>query len=617
MTSTSAGSGASTGDGGDGGGESWSGWFTRAKPQPQTSPEAAAGAEPAAGADTPPASAAPGPGPEAEPVRIPGEALGQPAGPDARGVPEAADRPAQPEPEPEPQVQRAGAAAEFASVAESGRAAPPRPRGDAEPGGRGPAVIRPVGSAADRARPAEAAADVPAASAASPSAAAPDGSGAYTGDGSERAHEHPAAEYAESPEYADSPAYGDSAAYTVPAQRGDGLGQSDSFERAETGAELSREALLTRRTLAEIEPQADAVTAYFYALLFLEHPELRELFPASMDAQRDRLFRALLTAVRLSDDDELLHRYLSGLGRGHRKYGTRPEHYPAVGECLITAISQYAPGSWDEETEAAWVAAYTRISQIMIDAAAEDAQRAPAWWNAEIVTHERRTSDIAVISVRPDSPYPFRAGQYTAIETPWWPRVWRHYSFASAPRPDGLLTFHVKAVSAGWVSSALVHRAQPGDVLRLGPPEGSMTLDHRTESGLVCVGGGTGIAPVKALVEDVAQQGSRRPVEVFYGARSGPELYDLETMFKLDQQYAWLSLRPVVSQGPGPAHADAVVGGLPDALRRYGPWRQGCEGFISGPPGMIRSTLDALVASGIPAQRVRYDAVQELVARGD
>ncbi|NLU76137.1 flavohemoprotein [Streptomyces sp. HNM0575] len=377
----------------------------------------------------------------------------------------------------------------------------------------------------------------------------------------------------------------------------------------------SHDAGLIRRTLEEIEPRADAATAYFYALLFVQQPQLRDLFPVSMDTQRDRLFRALLTAVRLADEVEALTEYLAGLGRGHRKYGTLPEHYPAVGECLLGALAQYAPESWSQETEEAWVRAYTTISQAMIDAAAEDAQHAPAWWNAQIVSHELRTSEIAVITLRPDQPYPFLAGQYTSVETPWWPRVWRHYSFASSPRSDGLLTFHVKAVPAGWVSNALVHRARPGDVLRLGPPAGSMTVDHVTESGLLCVGGGTGIAPIRALVEDVAEHGRSRPVEVFYGARSDHDLYDLDTMMRLEQKHRWLSVRPVVATPPGSAFANALAGQLPDAVRQYGPWAE-YDGYLSGPPGMIRSGVDALMASGVPADRIRHDSLTELITGG-
>ncbi|MFI6933593.1 globin domain-containing protein [Streptomyces sp. NPDC050287] len=375
-------------------------------------------------------------------------------------------------------------------------------------------------------------------------------------------------------------------------------------QRSAPSQDASPDAVLIRRTMGEIGPVADKVTSYFYALLFVRHPDLRSLFPAAMDTQRDRLLKALLTAAEHIDNTEILVDYLQNLGRGHRKYGTQAEHYPAVGECLIGALSKYSPG-WDTETEGAWVRAYTTISQVMIDAAAADELRAPAWWYAEVVSHDLRTPDVAVVTVRPDQPYPFLAGQYASLETPWWPRIWRHYSFASAPRSDGLLSFHVKAVPAGWVSNALVHRARPGDIIRLGPPAGSMTVDHTSASGLLCLGGGTGIAPIKALVEDVAEHGARRPVEVFYGARTDHDLYDIDTMLRLQQSHSWLSVRAVVDQQ---AHVQ-----LPDAIREYGPWNE-YDAYLSGPPGMIRSGVDALRDIGVPFERIRHDSLEELVA---
>ncbi|MDX3463073.1 globin domain-containing protein, partial [Streptomyces scabiei] len=382
----------------------------------------------------------------------------------------------------------------------------------------------------------------------------------------------------------------------------------DLGHRPPGGPTASPDAVLIRRTMAEVGPVADKVTSYFYALLFVQHPDLRSMFPPAMDAQRDRLLKALLTAAEHIDNTPVLVDYLQNLGRGHRKYGTQADHYPAVGECLIGALSRYAKESWNDETEAAWVRTYTTISQVMIDAAAADELRAPPWWLAEVVSHEPKTPDIAVITVRPNQPYPFLAGQYTSLDTPWWPRIWRHYSFASAPRSDGLLTFHVKAIAAGWVSNALVHRARPGDVLRLGPPAGAMTVDHTSDSGLLCLGGGTGIAPIKAMVEDVAEHGRNRPVEVFYGARTGQDLYDLDTLLRLQQSNSWLEVRPVVDR-----HGLLQ---LPDAIRDHGPWN-GYDAYLSGPPGMIRSGVDALKDAGIPPDRIRHDSVEELVAAGD
>ncbi|MGW7456964.1 globin domain-containing protein [Streptomyces sp. NPDC054797] len=379
-------------------------------------------------------------------------------------------------------------------------------------------------------------------------------------------------------------------------------GGTDRIPAGGGATDPSPDAVLIRRTLAEIAPVADRMTSYFYALVFTGHPEIRGMFPAAMDTQRDRLLKALLTAAEHIDNPSVLVPYLSRLGTGHRKYGTMAGHYPAVGEALLGALARYAQ-DWGPQTEAAWVRAYTLISQTMIDAAAEDEVRAPAWWHAEVVSHDLRTPDIAVLTVRPDQPYPFLAGQYTSVETPWWPRVWRHYSFASAPRADGLLSFHVKAVPAGWVSTALVRHARPGDVLRLGPPAGSMVVDHTTDNGMLCLAGGTGMAPIKALIEDVAEHGQRRPVEVFFGARSDSDLYDKDTMLGLQRSHPWLSVRPMVGDG--------LAGQLPQAIGAHGPWSS-YDAFVSGPPAMIRSGVDELLRIGIPGERIRHDAVEEL-----
>ncbi|WP_329417149.1 FAD-binding oxidoreductase [Streptomyces sp. NBC_00704] len=384
-------------------------------------------------------------------------------------------------------------------------------------------------------------------------------------------------------------------------------GHLGPLQRSAPAGEASPDAVLVRRTMAEVAPVADEFTSYFYATLFVRHPDLRALFPPAMNVQRDRLLKALLTAAERIDDAPFLIEYLQNLGLGHRKYGTRAEHYPAVGECLLGALSRYAGAVWDGRTEAAWVRTYTRLSQVMIDAAAADELRAPALWHAEVVSHELRTPDVAILTVRPDQPYAFRAGQYTSLETPWWPRIWRHYSFASAPRSDGLLTFHVKAVPAGWVSTALVHRVRPGDVLRLGQATGSMTVDHNRGSGLLCLCGGTGIAPVKALVEEAAEHGRRRPVEVFYGARSVHDLYDIETMRGLQRAHSWLEVRPVIDRNG--------LTQLPDALRTFGPWTD-CDACVAGPPGLIRSAVKALREAGVSRERIRHDAVEELVVPG-
>ncbi|MER8183357.1 globin domain-containing protein [Kitasatospora sp. NPDC094015] len=375
-----------------------------------------------------------------------------------------------------------------------------------------------------------------------------------------------------------------------------------------------RDLQLIRDTLAVVEPLADRATAHFYALIFLHHPEIRALFPAAMDVQRDRLFRALLLAARSADDPAGLTVYLSRLGEGHRKYGTLTGHYGPVGECLVAALAKYCGSRWDADTELAWRRVYRLVSTIMIEAAEAAARTAPPWWQAEVVSHQQRTPDIAVLTLRPDQAYPYRAGQYAPVETPWWPRVWRHFSFATAPRPDGLLTFHVKAVQAGWVSNALVHRAAPGDVLRLGPAAGRMVLDHGTGDGegLLLLGGGTGIAPIGALVEELAEHGAGgRRVQVFHGARRAAELYELPALLRAADRHPWLTVHPVLSAEP--PTAGALHGELPEVVARYGPWH-GYSAYLSGPAAMVRRGTAVLARAGVAAERIRHDLVGDLAA---
>jgi len=104
-------------------------------------------------------------------------------------------------------------------------------------------------------------------------------------------------------------------------------------------------------------------------------------------------------------------------------------------------------------------------------------------------------------------------------------------------------------------------------------------------------------------------------VDVFYAARSGHDLYDLDTMLELEQRHSWLQVRPVVSHTPA-GEAGLVAGHLPDIVTRFGPW-PAYDAYLSGPPGMIRSSVDALLGIGMPNYRIRHDSLEELVSARD
>ncbi|MEV7244507.1 MULTISPECIES: globin domain-containing protein [unclassified Streptomyces] len=361
---------------------------------------------------------------------------------------------------------------------------------------------------------------------------------------------------------------------------------------------------LVRASLDVVSPHVAELAAHFYSILFARYPQVRDLFPADLDVQRERLVRALLRIVELVDDPANLVAFCSRLGRGHRKFGTQSAHYPAVGECLLQALAHFAGPAWSPALAGAWQRAYTAAADVMVRAAEDDARERPAVWDAHIVGHVHRGHGIAEITVQPQLPYPFVAGQYVTVETPWVPRQWRQYSPAHAPRPDSRLTFHVRAVSGGKVSNALVHHARLGDPVRLGPPEGDMVLRQTPQRDLLFVAGGTGLAPIRALIEEAARDGigDAREVSLFIGARTADELYGLDDMLRMSQRYHWLRVRAAVSH----ERIAGLEGTLPEVLAEFGPWYRH-EAYLCGPPQMLGEAVQALRRHGVPPRHIHYD----------
>src|SRR3954447_12636959 len=364
---------------------------------------------------------------------------------------------------------------------------------------------------------------------------------------------------------------------------------------------------IIKESFALFEPRAEEISTYFYGRLFAENPRLRAFFPPAMDRQRERLFHALRKIVWSLDSPDTLSTFLSRLGRDHRKFGVEPGHYDAMGRALMATLRKFGGEAWTAEMESAWRAAYTTVAAMMIEAAEEHAAAQPPWWTGEIVGHELRGPDIAVLTVRPDRTLPYEAGQYITIQTARWPWMWRPYSVANAPREDGLLRFHVRAVPSGWVSGTLVRHVKIGDTLLLGHAAGTMTLEPDADRGILCVAGGTGLAPLKALVEEVIAKGLRRDIHLLFGARTPAELYDLQDLRALEGRTPWLRVLPVVSADPA---FDGMHGLLPDVLDRFPDW-SGHDVYTAGPSEMVERTITVLDELGVPATRIHYDRLDD------
>jgi NAD(P)H-flavin reductase/hemoglobin-like flavoprotein len=397
---------------------------------------------------------------------------------------------------------------------------------------------------------------------------------------------------------------GDPAAAAPDVARQSEAGQSEG--RQSEGRQSDPAMAAIKETFARLTKAGDDATAYFYGSLFSKRPRLRELFPPAMDEQRDRLLLALTRIVDSMSTPEEMANYLAQLGRDHRKYEVEPAMYEAVGAALIATLRAFAGSAFTPEAQKAWEQTYTAASSIMIRSAEDDSVHSPASWPAEVVACEERGPGIAVLTVAPYQQLRYQAGQHITLQTPRWPHVWRPYSIGGCPRDDGLIRIHVKAVPGGWVSNALVHRTKPGDEVILGPPLGTMTLQAAEDRDLLCVAGGTGLSPIKAITEQVIKEsrgGSGRRVYLYYGARCREELYDLRDLWRLVDAYEGLQLTLVTSDDPA---YHGMQGNVGRVAARYLP-HDNCEAYVAGPAGMVRETLRVLDRAGIPPERMHYD----------
>ncbi len=220
------------------------------------------------------------------------------------------------------------------------------------------------------------------------------------------------------------------------------------------------------------------------------------------------------------------------------------------------------------------------------------------------------THDIMQVDLRLDRPISYTAGQFADLGLAQFARP-RSYSFANpAPSSAGReVSFHVRQVPGGSYSDWLFATDRVGEPCELHGPAGNFYLRPDTAP-ILCVAGGSGMAPIKAILEAAARQKFERPVTYLFGARQQRDLYCSKEMQALREQWPeTFRYLPILSEEPAGSSWQGGRGLVTDhiASETVGFELRDCHAYLCGPPGMIDAALVALEQNQVPIEHIHYD----------
>jgi CDP-4-dehydro-6-deoxyglucose reductase len=230
---------------------------------------------------------------------------------------------------------------------------------------------------------------------------------------------------------------------------------------------------------------------------------------------------------------------------------------------------------------------------------------------------ERLCHDVMQLTLALPKSQSFRyiAGQYIDILL----RDGRRRSFSMAnPSSDSPLKLHIRHVPSGAFSSRVFETMKVRELLRLEGPFGTFFLREDSDKRLLFVAGGTGLAPIKAIIEQTIIDGIKRPMHLYWGVRSERDLYDHQWASDIAKAHDHIDYTPVLSEPDAsdrPEHSwTGATGWVHQSVLVDHPSLADAEVYAAGPPVMIDAIKQTFFAAGLNEDELFYDSFEHAVA---
>jgi ferredoxin-NAD(P)+ reductase (naphthalene dioxygenase ferredoxin-specific) len=223
-----------------------------------------------------------------------------------------------------------------------------------------------------------------------------------------------------------------------------------------------------------------------------------------------------------------------------------------------------------------------------------------------VIDIQELTHDIRGLVLRIESggPYGFSAGQHAHLKLgPGIPE--RSYSMASHPEQTAL-EFYVRQVPRGQASSYVFSNLRVGAEITVSGPLGNAYLREGHLGPMLALAGGSGMAPIKSIVEAALRRNPARPIYCYLGVRDERDVYLEAHLQELARQHPNFSAQIVLSQPS--AQTARRTGTISEAIDQDFPNLEGFKAYVAGPPAMVENAQRLLLSRGLPRRDIHADA---------
>jgi CDP-4-dehydro-6-deoxyglucose reductase len=216
-------------------------------------------------------------------------------------------------------------------------------------------------------------------------------------------------------------------------------------------------------------------------------------------------------------------------------------------------------------------------------------------------------ADVMRVELRLPAVEPFRylPGQYVDVMLADGRR--RSFSMANAPLSEPRIELHVRRASGTGFTAEVFETLRPGALLRIEGPLGQFCLHPDSPRPSLMIAGGTGYAPLRAMLQLLIERGDRRRVRFYWGARSRADLYEDAWLRATRLTHPHFEYEPVLSE-PSAVDAPCRQGWVHEAVLADVPRLEEFDVYAAGPPAMIGAIRRTFVARGLPASQLFFDS---------